>query len=179
MSDASPAAVAALPPTVDPQDPLPDPSWTWRRYFVFGLGLFLLAGIGGVLWMEYETGRATLDLVGRLSGVRDVRALDQSLQVIGQVIDSQFKLGTGLVHALLVLMICYLIAPSAEQATKMLATVWAWRGGVSTSSISRAQAPDGSTAEASNVVSGAGAQPPPPPPPAAEVDAAPTSRPEQ
>jgi hypothetical protein len=42
----------------------------------------------------------------------------------------------------------YLIAPSAEQAGKWLATISAWKGGISTTSTSKATAPDGSKAEA-------------------------------
>lgn len=152
----TPAAAASPPPTVDPQDPLPDPSWLWRRVFVFATGGALLAFgyvqtaiIGQVAMKGSETA---------IAGLIKVAERDQALIAI--------------------LILFYMVAPSAEQITKMLATASAWKKGVSTSSISRAVAPDGSTAEASNSAGLAAAAPPPPPPPAPadDADAAPTSR---
>lgn len=148
MSESKPAAAAAPPPTADPQDPLPESNWVARRWFVFLLGAIAMAGVGVTLWMLYSVGDATLKLIADLSGERDVRALDTALSAVGSVIDALYKLGARLIGVVFALLIAYLIAPSAEQATKMIATVWAWKGGISTASTARSTSPDGSTAEA-------------------------------
>jgi hypothetical protein len=64
------------------------------------------------------------------------------------------------------LILLYLIAPSAEQAGKWIATVTAWRSGVSTASTARSRSPDGGTAEASTTAGPAAAPAAPPDPPA-------------
>lgn len=174
------AATAGPPPTADPQDPLPESAWGWRRGFVFLFGIIAALAVAAVLAMLYMLGAETLDLVGKLSGARDVRALDQSLEQVGAVIQALYKLGSWAMIVIIAGHVLYLIAPSAEQAAKMLATVSAWKAGVSTASLSRSIAPDGGRAEAAT---SAGISPPPitvpapePEPPAAEVDAAPTGR---
>lgn len=173
MSAKAPAAAAAPPPTADPQDPLPESNWVARRWFVFLLAGLTLVAIAAILYLLHSLGTATLDVIARLSTTRDVRALDQSLEVVRAIITGLVQLGRGLVGVIFALLIAYLIAPSAEQATKMLATVWAWKGGISTSSTARSTAPDGSTAEASTTAGPAtGAQATPQ---AAEPPAAPSA----
>ena len=172
------AAASGPPPTADPQDPLPESNWTWRRYFVFGLAVLAVGALAVILFMLYGLGTETLDVIARLSGARDVRALDQSLEVIGAIIEGLVRLGVHLSGIIFALLIAYLIAPSAEQATKMIATVWAWKGGVSTSSVSRSYAPDGSKAEASARAGPASSAPAPEPAaPAAPVAPEPAPEP--
>lgn len=128
MADSSSAAAASPPPTVDPQDPLPDPSWTYRRWFVFALGLALVIfAFVSIILLGNAASEGSREAV---DGVVKIALRDQLL-IAG-------------------LMLLYLVAPSAEQITKMLATASAWKKGVSTASFSRAVAPDGSSAEASN-----------------------------
>lgn len=161
-SGAGPAVTAGPPPTADPQDPLPESSWFWRRVFVFLFGLIAVIGVAVVLWMLFTLGNATLELVAKLSGPRDVRALDQSFEAVGAVILALYKLGSWSMIVLLVGHILYLIAPSAEQAAKMMATVSAWRGGISTSTTSRATGPEG-TAETTTTTGKAAPGPAPSP----------------
>lgn len=171
MSDAAtPAATSGPPPTADPQDPLPESDWRFRRYFVFGLGILAVAGIAVIFTMLYGLGTATLRLVAELSGARDVRALDQSFEAIGAIISGLVRLGFWLIILQIVNQVLYLIAPSAEQAAKMMATVSAWKGGISTSSTSRSFSADGSSAEASTRA-GPAAAPTGPPTPSATDEA--------
>jgi hypothetical protein len=126
-----PAAIASPPQTAtaDPQDPLPESNWFWRRVFV---GVICAAILGLVWWYADDIGEVALK--GGAGAVEAVRGLVDLLKL------SLYLLG-------LVIML-YLIAPSAEQAGKWLATISAWKGGVSTTSTSKATASDGSKAEA-------------------------------
>lgn len=123
----SPAAASAPPPTADPQDPLPESNWVWRRIFVFIVLAALLAGA----WFKVDT-LGQVALAGNESAVLGLIAIIKWALALA---------GT--------LMMFYLVSPSAEQVVKMLATLSAWKSGVSTTSTSRAVSPDGSMAEAS------------------------------
>ena len=168
MVDApAPAATAGPPPTADPQDPLPESNWKWRRIFVFSSSVLCAAGIAIVLVMLYAIARTTLD--GR-----------QSVQTTLATIEALYNLGWWLAILTLIDRALYLIAPSAEQATKMLATVSALKSGVGFASSSRAVGPDGEATSSSTAgPAPAPATPPTPPvPPTApvapqEVDLAP------
>lgn len=147
--DHSPAVTAGPPPTADPQDPLPESNWTWRRIFIFLVALLTMAGLAAVLLMIYTVAKEVLNLIGTLSTARDVRALDQSLASVDAATQALYRLGFWLIMVQIVNQVLYLIAPSAEQAAKMMATVSAWKGGVSTSTFTRAVSADGSVAETS------------------------------
>lgn len=149
MTDETTITTGGPPPVADPQDPLPESNWKWRRIFVFVFGGLAIAGVATVLVMIAAMGNETLRLIGRLGTARDVRALDSSLDVVTASINSLQSLGFWLIILVMVDRVLYLIAPSAEQAAKMMATVSAWKGGISTTSTARATGPDGSTAEAS------------------------------
>lgn len=136
MSADGPAAAASPPPTADPQDPLPESNWKWRRIFIFLSSGIAVAGVAAVLWMLFAVVKN--DLEGR----QDVRTTLSTVEAL-------YNLGWWILILLLVDRVLYLIAPSAEQAAKMLATVSAWKSGISTASAARSSAPDGSTAEAS------------------------------
>lgn len=126
MATDAPAAAASPPPTADPQDPLPESNWFWRRVFV---GVTCTALLALVWWYADTVGKAAL--AGSTPAVEGlVGILKLSLYLLGLVT------------------MLYLIAPSAEQAGKWLATISAWKGGVSTTSTAKSTAPDGSKAEA-------------------------------
>jgi hypothetical protein len=149
-------AAATPPPTADPQDPLPESNWFWRRIFVgiiCGTLLFI------VWWYA--------DAIAKVA-LQDGKGVVES--VLGLV--SLLKLALYLLGLVIML---YLIAPSAEQAGKWIATVSAWKGGVSTSSSAKSTAPDGSSAEARTAAGPAVGAPAPPATPAkpGEVDLAP------
>ena len=160
-----PAAASAPAPTADPQDPLPESDWTWRRGFVFIFGgiamVFLLLAI---IWLR-GIGEHTLDLVGRIAATRDAKALDGALDVVQEAVTGLYGVAFWLIILVMADRILYLIAPSAEQVAKMMATVSAWKGGISTTSFARSTAPDGSTAAAS-LSAGPAATPPAPVAPA-------------
>lgn len=144
-----PAATASPPQTAtaDPQDPLPESNWFWRRVFV---GVICAAILFLVWWYADDIGEVALK--GGSGAVDAVNGL------VGLLKLSLYLLG-------LVIML-YLIAPSAEQAGKWLATISAWKGGVSTAAHSKAVAADGSTAEATTT---AGKTAPAKPAPAADL----------
>lgn len=119
-----PAATATPQPTVDPQDPLPESKWVYRRW----LSIVIIVFVG---WQ--------LHLIGN----RIARQTEATA-----VIDALVNLAHWLIVGWAITMVLYMVAPSAEQVAKMLATLAAWRSGISTTSTSRAVAPDGSMAEA-------------------------------
>jgi hypothetical protein len=142
MTDALPQATAGPPPMVDVQDPLPESTWLWRRVFVFVV-------TGFVCWQVHRA-------VDRLA---DIAITNPQLGVPAFV---------DLLHWLLALVILmvtyYLVAPSAEQITRMIQVARALRAGVNFTSSAKATAPSG-TAESTAVAGRA-------PPPAAEKEPA-------
>jgi hypothetical protein len=144
------AAATTPPPTAEAQDPLPEGNWFWRRSYVFACTAILLA----LVWLK-------IDIVGDVARGGSETAISGLVRLLKDCI-----LLVG------VLVLFYMIAPSAEQVVKMLATVSAWKGGVTTSTTSRAFAADGSVAESTKV---AGSQAvaaipvPPAPAPAPQV----------
>jgi hypothetical protein len=157
------AASAAPPPTADPQDPLPESNWKYRRIFVFSAGICYVVGVGVIVGLLYSIAKATL-----AEGARDPATTRATVEAL-------YSIAWWLVMLALVDRVLYMIAPSAEQATKMLATVSAWKGGVSTTSLARSSTPGGGSAEASVTAGPAVVAPLPIAPPEPEVDAAPTS----
>lgn len=151
MSASIPAATAGPPVTVDPQDPLPESNWLWRRFFIFGLTAIILVGV-----YIYADSLAKAALALNETAIKGlITLLKLCLYLIG------------------LLVLLYLIAPSAEQAGKWLASISAWKAGVSTSSTSTATAPSGASATAT-VAAGQSASPLPAPPAApAAVGSAP------
>lgn len=149
MSAESPAA-SSPPAVVDPQDPLPESNWFWRRIFIFVLTGILLFGV----WWYVDTLAAAALLLNETAIKGLITLLKMSLYLAG------------------LLVVLYLIAPSAEQAGKWLATLSAWRSGVSTTSTATATSPTGASVTATT-----SATPPPgtipTSPPPADVDAAP------
>jgi hypothetical protein len=154
----APAATAGPPASVgDPQDPLPESNWKWRRWYVFGSTVLCSIGILIVLLMLYRI--AKVDLAGR-----------QGVQTTLSTIEALYGLGWWLILLTLVDRVLYLIAPSAEQATKMIQTVSALKAGVGFASRSTASGPEG-TATSSAVAGPASAPPLVPPEPLASSPA--------
>lgn len=83
---------------VDPQDPLPEPSWLWRRIYVFVVSIVFLALITLAAHSLAELSEAQPET--------GIRAL---LKVI-----------KWLIVALVIVLTYYLVAPSAEQIVKMI-----------------------------------------------------------
>lgn len=91
----------------DPQDPLPESNWVWRRLFACAVTIAALALTGLVVW------RMTAALLVIVKGNSDATATVYALR------DIAFYL-VGLALALSVV---YLIAPSGEQVAKMVQAV--------------------------------------------------------
>lgn len=147
MAETVSGAASAPPPTADSQDPLPESDWTWRRGLTVAVVVAVLAMSGVSKWMIFHLGNETLGLVGRIANARDAKALDGALSTVEISMGSLLKLGMADSFMLGLILILYLVAPSAEQVVKMLATVSAWKGGISTASFARSRSPDGSQAE--------------------------------
>lgn len=116
----SSAQIDPMKVVVDPQDPLPESNWIPRRWFVF---------------------------LGRLTQTALVAACAYAIFLLGSADP------TKAIGALLAIVYClcgiialdallYLVAPSAEQATKMIQTVAALRSGVTFHSKTTAQTPE-------------------------------------
>lgn len=120
------AATAGPPPTVDAQDPLPEGAWLWRRVFVFGVTVILLA----LVW-------------AKIDAVSDVARNGSETAIAGLV--KLLRLCLILIGALILF---YLLAPSAEQLTRLIQTARTLRSGVAIRTQQTATAPDGSTATA-------------------------------
>lgn len=140
-------------PQVDLQDPLPESSWVWRRAFVF-------ATTAAVLFMLW----GAIDRLAAVALSAPQLGVPALLSLCKWIIGFSGMMATY-----------YMVAPSAEQITKMVKTAALLRGGVQVAGRQRVGA-DGSTETAKTV----GRPPAPPVPateaPAAERDAAPRSR---
>jgi hypothetical protein len=136
MSAETPAA-SAPPVTVDPQDPLPESNWFWRRVFIFLLTATILFGV----WYYVDT-LATAALLLNETAIKGLISL--------------LKFALWLIAGLITL---YLIAPSAEQAGKWIATLAAWRSGDTTTSTSSASSPAGSASATTTATPTAPASP--------------------
>lgn len=84
-------AEPVIPPGIDPQDPLPEGKWFWRRLIVF-------ATVAASYWLLWS-------LTPRVPAA-DVRTVMRDLMIL---------IG--------VLLLFYLVAPSANQITELLATL--------------------------------------------------------
>lgn len=156
-ADGTTSAATAPPVTADPQDPLPESNWKWRRIFIFLFSMISVVGVGVVLAMLYQVVQA--DLAGR-----------QSERTTLATVDAIYNLGWWIIMLQLADRLLYLVAPSAEQVAKMLATVSAWKSGISTTSEARSTATDGSTAQATTSAGPAASKPTAPAAPEAPVD---------
>lgn len=83
---------------IDPQDPLPEPTWLWRRLFVYAVSIVFLV----LIWV----GVHRLAEAAMLEPSRGIGALLSAVQ--------------WLIAALICVITYYLVAPSAEQIVKMI-----------------------------------------------------------
>jgi hypothetical protein len=117
----------------DPQDPLPESKWLWRRLLTFGIVIF-------GAWQMHLAGNR-LARFGEHQPVEAIRAM------------------LNLVHwqsvSMWIVLLLYMIAPSAEQLAKIIATLSALKSGVAPELVTKAGA-----------VVAAAAGPPSPPAPA-------------
>ncbi len=144
----------------DPQDPLPESNWLWRRIYIFIAALVHGAFLGVILWMLHTIATG---VIGQVNSAN-------STQIALQAVDALYNLGFWIVMLSLVDRALYLIAPSAEQAAKMLATLSAWKSGISTTMTSRVATPQG-MAETTTAAGPSAAPPMPPEPPQAPATA--------
>jgi cation transport ATPase len=107
----------------DIQDPLPEANWLWRRVFTF-LALVVVFGI--LIGLAFATNRIVGNVVGRIDTMNAAAVADIALRALS-VIETMFRL---MFWALLVVVTYYMVAPSAEQITKMLQTARLLKAGV-------------------------------------------------
>lgn len=115
---------------VDAQDPLPEARWVWRRVFTYGLSIALIvsAFVG-------------VDFIGKV-------ALAGSETAIAGLV----AITKGSLWLLAMLILFYLLAPSAEQLTKLIQTGAALRSGVNFRSSAHTETERGATVDAETEV---------------------------
>lgn len=126
MSEAKADATAGPPPMVDPQDPLPEGSFTYRRLLTF------LISISVIILLWRVTGK-----LGEIASSPDDKLAAQA--IAGLIRMTGWAL---LCWGLTILL--YLVAPTAEQLGKLLATLSALKSGVSFRSSASASSVQGS-----------------------------------
>lgn len=118
--NATDTEVAAIPlpnTTPDAQDPLPESNWLWRRVFVF----LVTAAILVMIWRWGD----------RLSDIAAVAVMkNQDPQVVIYAIKTMATLMGRLLAMIGLMILFYLLAPSAEQLTKLMQTAKSLREGV-------------------------------------------------
>ena len=124
----------------DPQDPLPEANWLWRRVFTFAV---LIAAFVIAVGLAIAVNRIVGNIVGRIDSM-DARNVAQITVVALNVI---LKMFTLMFYVVLANMLLYIVAPSAEQITKMLQTARLLRAGVQIASRAKAETPDGQKEE--------------------------------
>lgn len=138
----------------NPQDPLPEANWLWRRVFIFAV-------TSATLFFVY----GSVDRLGAVAVVKPEIGIPAFVSIV--------KL---LVVTINIMALFYMVAPSAEQITKMIKTASLLKSGVQIASRARLD-----TAERSEETTATVGVPPAPPVPAeatseSEEDFAPRSR---
>lgn len=155
-SDTAAGRLQALPPT-DPQDPLPESNWIPRRWSSFAVclgGAVVILIVIRVLWLVAKASAEASVLIQIVSALSSIA----SLAVLVIVIDR----------------ILLMVAPSAEQAIKMIQTAGLLLRGVTLRSETRTTA----TADAAETVTRTSASSEPAPAePAPESTGLPPARP--
>lgn len=108
---------------VDVQDPLPESNWMWRRVLTFiAMGAIFAILIG----LAIATNRIVGNVVGRIDSMSAVAVADIAKQALVVIM----RMFTLMFWALMVTITYYMVAPSAEQITKMLQTAGLLKAGV-------------------------------------------------
>ena len=102
-------------PPIDDQDPLPEQNWFWRRSYVFALSLISL----GFVWYGIEA----------LWDLREARAI--------------YDITKYMIGILAMLILFYMVAPSAEQIVKLIQAAKVLRAGVPVTRMTRQETPTG------------------------------------
>ncbi len=113
---------AGPPPAADPQDPLPESNWTWRRILVLAGEVARTAALAYILWVLAEAA-----LSGSVIAIKFLHELARLILLY------------GLIDRLL-----YLVAPSFEQIIRAGQLVAAVKAGLSFRSVAKAEGPAGS-----------------------------------
>ena len=130
MADETPTRILS-----DPQDPLPEANWFWRRVFVF---VALAAAFGILIGLGMATNRIVGNIVNRIDSM-DARNVAQITVVALNVIQRMFTL---MFYTVIVIVTYYMVAPSAEQITKMLQTARLLKAGVQIASRAKVETND-------------------------------------
>lgn len=109
----------ADPQRVDVQDPLPEPNWLWRRVYTFTLSMLSLAFI----WY----------------GAQAMLTLNRPVEL--------YSITRYMIAILAMLILFYMIAPSAEQIVKMIQASRTLRSGVEMTRKASSESPDGTLTE--------------------------------
>lgn len=145
----------------DPQDPLPESNWLWRRVFTF---VALAASFGILIGLAIATNRIVGNVVGRIDSM-DARNVAQITVVALNTMMDMFKL---MFYLATLVVTYYMVAPSAEQITKVIQTAGLLKSGVQIGSRALFRGPDGQEEETQATV---GVPPQPTVPPAAPTAA--------
>lgn len=135
---------------VDLQDPLPESNWFWRRVFTF---LATASVIALMFFFGYALNRLTNGVVSRIDNMTAETVAKIAVAALVAITD-MFRM---MFWSLIVVVTYYMVAPSAEQITKMVKTAALLRGGVQVAGRQRI-APDGTMDTAKTV-----GKPPAPP----------------
>ncbi len=153
----------------DPQDPLPEANWLWRRVFTFAcLAAAFIVAIGLAIALNRIVG----NIVQRIDSM-DARNVAQITVV---AINAILRMFTLMFYVVIVIATYYFIAPSAEQITKMIQTAGLLKHGVQIATRAVAATPERREETAATI----GLPPVAPVPPAREAqerDSAPAGAP--
>lgn len=130
----------------DPQDPLPEASWLWRRVFTFVvLGVAFLILIG----LATATNRIVGNVVGRIASMDAHNVAQITIVALNTMLD-MFKM---MFYIALVAITYYMVAPSAEQIVKVIQTAGLLKSGVSIASRASFMGADGRREDTAATVS--------------------------
>lgn len=127
---------------LDPQDPLPETDWRWRRSFVYALTLILCAFISyAITSLHYQ---------------QDAEAV--------------YQIAVRLIYLVAMLATYYMVAPSAEQIVHLVQAARTLRAGVPFATRSKVENKETGHVVTTEVAAGSDAVAPPPPPPVEEEE---------
>lgn len=110
-------------PVIDAQDPLPEANWLWRRVFTF-IAMAVIFAI--LIGLAVATNRIVTNVVGRIDTMSAVAVAEIAKQALVVIL----RMFTLMFWALMVTITYYMVAPSAEQITKMMQTAGLLKAGV-------------------------------------------------